>query len=77
MTVFRINEIHDLFDFSDFVNIIKLNNFQGWIKSLNSISPIEADFEEIALYRINRYKLFEKRIEKEFLYSINSLLKSN
>ena len=72
---FSHNEIHDLFDFSDFVNMIKLNNFQGWIKALNSISPIEADFEEIAQYRISRYKLFEKRIEKEFLYSLNSLIK--
>ena len=74
---FSHNEIHDLFDFSDFVNMIKLNNFQVWIKSLNSISPIEADFEEIAKYRINRYKLFEKRIEKEFLHSLNSLIKNN
>jgi len=72
---FSHHEIHDLFDFSDFVNIIKLKNFQGWIRSLNSISPIEADFEEIAQYRISRYKLYEKRIEKEFLYSLNSLIK--
>ena len=67
-------EIYNLYDFCDFISINKLDNFQSWLKSLNSISPIESDYDEIAKDRVNRYKFYEKIIKKKFLSSIYSLI---
>ena len=71
------NEIYNLYDFCDYISINKLDNFQSWLKSLNSISNIDSDCEEIAQYRINRYQIFKKKIEKKFISSINYLIKNN
>ena len=71
------NEIYNLYDFCDYISINKLDNFQSWLKSLNSISNIDSDCEETAQYRINRYQIFKKQIEKKFISSINYLIKNN